>query len=83
MGRHKSTIGETQNYHIILDSHRCTVCGRGKTETNFSVNKMINGNYNVRRRCNLCRHVDMPEIIKAKKLSIKEKIDVYFKEQYV
>lgn len=70
-------IGSTKNYDKIPESHRCDICKRGKLEVNFTVVKEVNF-YRVRNKCNLCKGI---KIVKRKTATIKEQIDLYFKEK--
>ena len=83
---------KTAHWNEVSDDHKCITCKRTKHEgVSFYVVKLTNGRLSVKAQCNLCkgaglkypRQGPMPTFRPKKKvkqkLTVKERVDEYFK----
>ena len=75
-------IRPTNNHELVPVDHRCSKCGKGPNEVNFTVSEVW-AKFYVRSQCNICKkHRVGPKVPKYKKQkTVSEKIADYFKTQ--
>ena len=65
-------IGTTINYEQIPDDHECSACGKGKTETSFSVTRGVHV-WIVRNMCMKCKNQKHKDSEGFKRISLARK----------